>query len=87
MLRGRVHHPIALAGSGLQFGAIQNFQLPPGDFDQAFLAQFASGQCDRFAPNAQRVGNFLVGYLKGVPLCPLMATQIPPLMATSNSPT
>ena len=68
MKRGRVHHPITLTGSGLQLGAIQNFQVSPGDLDQAFLAQFACGERHRFAPNAQRVGDFLVGDLQGVPL-------------------
>ena len=52
-----MHHPITLTGPGLQLWAIQNFQLPPADFDQAFMAQFARRQGDRFAPNAQDVGD------------------------------
>lgn len=68
MLLGGMHDPIAFTGLGLQSGPIQDVQLPSPDFDQPFVAQFASGQGDRFPANAQGVCNFLVGNLKRVPL-------------------
>ena len=68
MLQCWIHDPIALARPCLQLLSVQDVQLASRDFDQAVLAEFSSGQGDRFTAHAQNVCNFLVCDLQDMPL-------------------